>query len=194
MVGSTGTEGGNIVTRKPYPLAQQNQQQSELRDFIEELDGETTKPAATAPIEVVNKSGCPTLLEYLPMYLQDRKWNTLEITQESSHSKHKKFAEMVGDLPLDQILPLMLYGVANELDQKGKSNNTIKVLISNVSTMLSHATKHLFNDRVSPPQPFVPFNTLNGISLKGYGASKRSYEALTTRPVTRLICPRHEQA
>ena len=176
------------LPENPYPLAQQNQQQEELRSFIEELDGETTKPAAKAPIEVVNKSGCPTLLEYLPLYLKDRKWNTKRDASKIAATRNiKKFIGVVGDLPLDQILPSHAISLANGFDEKGKSYNTIKVVISNVSTMLSHATKHLFNDRVSPPQPFVPFNTLNGLSLKGYGASKRSYEALTTHQLHKLF-------
>ena len=66
----------------PYPEAMQNERAQKLSDFIDELYGVAAKPkksnTKTKTSEaIVNRSGCPTILEVTPEYLRDRSWDKL---------------------------------------------------------------------------------------------------------------------
>ena len=57
----------------PYPTNIQNEQASQLRQFIEENEGEELNVSTPSPTQFVNASGCPTILEVLPLYLNSKK-------------------------------------------------------------------------------------------------------------------------
>lgn len=178
-------------TEDPYPPSIQAQKSAELRKFISELEEQpvySDPPPLTKPKVIVNHTGCRTILNYLPEYLDARKWvNIRHKSKIEAQTKIKLCAEIIGDLPLDQILANHGYMIATELDAKGKANSTIKAHINSLSLMLDYAATRLIDDSVSPPRPFITANPLKGISLKEYGAQKRSWEPLTEEQLYKLF-------
>ena len=175
----------------PYPASIQAQKSVELREFLTELDGEpvySDPPSRTKPTLIINHTGCRTMLDYLPEYMDARKWVKIrQKTKKETETKIKECANIVGDLPLDQILANHGLIIAKELDAKGKANSTIKAHINALSLMLGYAATRLIDEKVSPPRPFITANTLKGISLKEYGAQKRSWEPLTEEQLYHLF-------
>lgn len=175
----------------PYPAAIQAQKSAELREFLSKLDGEPVYSdplPLTKPKVIVNHTGCRTILDYLPEYMDARKWRDIRgKTKKETHTKIKECANIVGDLPLDQILANHALLIAKELDAKGKANSTIKAHTNALSLMLDYAATRLIDEKVRPPRPFITANPLKGISLTGYGKKKRSWKPLTEEQLFRLF-------
>lgn len=175
----------------PYPAPIQAQKASELRDFLTEIDDE---PVYSDPLPLekptvtINHTGCRTILDYLPEYLGARKWIRIrQKTKTESETKIKVCADIIGNLPLDQILANHGFLIAQELDATGKANSTIKAHINSLSLMLDYAASRLINEGVTPPRPYMTANPLKGISLKEYGTQKRSWEPLSEGQLFRLF-------
>lgn len=176
--------------KDPYPASIQAQKSAELRAFIGELDDEPAHSdplPLTMPKIIVNHTHCRTILDYLPEYMDARKWTTIrQKRRQETQTKIKQCASIIGDLPLDQILANHGYMLATELDAKGKAHSTIKAHIA-FSLMVGYAATRLVDVMVTPPRPFITANPLKGISLKEYGTDKRSWEPLTEEQLYHLF-------
>ena len=58
---------------------------------------------------------------------------------------------------------------------------------NNLSLLMDHAVAKAINTTVTPNRHFLVANPLKGISLRGYGAKKRSWEALTENQLFALF-------
>ena len=165
----------------PYPTDIQNEQASQLRQFIEQEEGVELIVSATPPVQIVNVSGCPTILEILPSYLNAKKrWEGISKKEkEYAHTYIKRSVEIVGDKPLDQVIKIDAVNIMITLENEGKANSTIGTYKRHLSNLLSWAEIHCINDRAQPLQPWLKGNPFYGVGTKGYGAAKRSYEALS---------------
>lgn len=177
--------------KDPYPELIQAQKNAELRSVISEIDGEPTysdNKSVSKPAVIINQTGCKTILSYLPEYMDARKWmNIRHKTKQETKSKIEKCAEIIGDLPLDQVFAHHGYAIASSLDAEGKSHSTIKAYVNALSLMISHAVPRLTNTQSNPVSPFIAANPLTGISLKEYGTAKRSWEPLTEPQLFQLF-------
>lgn len=175
----------------PYPAAIRARKDAELRAFLSDLDGEpaySDRPKVAKPATIINQSGCRTILDYLPEYMDARKWVDIRLkTKAEAKSKIERCAEIIGDLPLDQILANHGYAIASTLDDDGKSNSTIKAHLNALSLLIDHAAPRLIDSSIRPARPFVVANPLKGISLKEYGRAKRSWQPLTEDQLFRLF-------
>ena len=183
----------SVITpaKDPYPASIQAQNSAALRDFLTELDAEPVYSdplLCTKQTLIINHTGCRTILDYLPEYMGARKWVKIrQKTKKETETKIKVCANIVGDLPLDQVLANHGVLIAQELDAKGKANSTIKAHINALSLMLGYAVTRLINEKVTPPRPFITANPLKGISLQEYGTQKRSWKPLTEEQLFRLF-------
>lgn len=187
------SEFRSVVTPAPdpYPMQQQTAKAATLRTFIADLDGVDLSDRSTKidlSSEVINRTGCPTILEYLPRYLADKKWErTSKKSKGEIEFRIKCCASIIGDLPLDQIFTAHGLSIAKHLDQQNKANSTIKTYVNNLSVMLTHAISNILDDSRNPPQPFVQVNHLKNISVSDYGKTGRSWEALEEAQLYRLF-------
>ena len=183
----------SIITPEedPYPASIRAAKEAQLRAFLSELDGTPTysdRPKVAKPATITNQSGCRTILDYLPEYLGSRKWAAIRTkTKVEAKSKIERCAEIIGDLPLDQILANHGYSIASTLDDEEKANSTIKTYVNALSLMIDHAAPRLINNSIIPARPFVIANPLKGISLKEYGKKKRSWQPLTEDQLFKLF-------
>jgi len=183
----------HIITPQedPHPAAIRANKHVELRQFLEELDGRAVysdRPKVSKPTTIVNQSGCRTILDYLPDYMGARKWASIRLkTKLEAKSKIQRCAEIIGDLPLDQIFTHHGYAIAASLDDAGKSNSTIKAHVNALSLMIEHGSTRLIDDSFAPARPFLTSNSLKGISLREYGTKKRSWQPLTEEQLFRLF-------
>lgn len=183
----------SIITPEedPYPAALRARKDAELREFLSDLDGTpvySDRPTVAKPSAIINQSGCKTILDYLPEYLDARKWAAIRLkTKGEAKSKIERCVDIIGDLPLDQILANHGYAIASTLDDDGKSNSTIKAHVNALSLMIDHAAPRLIDSATSPARPFINANPLKGISLKEYGKEKRSWQPLTEDQLFRLF-------
>lgn len=175
----------------PYPASIRARKDAELRAFLSDLDGTpaySDRSKVSKPATIINQSGCRTILDYLPEYMDARKWASIRLkTKAEAKSKIERCAEIIGDLPLDQILANHGYAIASTLDHDGKSNSTIKAHVNALSLMIDHAAPRLIDSSIRPARPFVVANPLKGISLKEYGRAKRSWQPLTEDQLFRLF-------
>jgi len=183
----------HIITPEtnPYPATMLASKDAQLRQFLAELDGEpvySDRIKVAKPATIVNQSGCRAILDYLPEYMDARKWATIRLkTKAEAKTKIERCADIIGDLPLDQLLANHGYAIASTLDDEGKANSTIKAHVNALSLMIDHAAPRLINSSISPARPFLIANPLKGISLKGYGKEKRSWQPLTEEQLFRLF-------
>ena len=179
----------------PYPTTIQNQAAAELKAFIDTIDGtennslpETRSKVGSDADERVNLTGCPTILAVLPDYLKDRRWANLSRKEHQYASSYiTACAEIIGDKPLDQILARDAKVIMETLSDEGLANSTIKTYKRHLSTMLNWAITDLVDTHAQMPKSFLTANPFVGISAKGYGTAKRSYEALSTDQLHRLF-------
>ena len=175
----------------PCPASIQAQKSADLRKFITELYDEPVYSDVLPPNKpnaIVNHTGCRTILDYLPEYMDARKWiNIRQKTRKETQTKIKECANIIGDLPLDQVLANHGLIIAKQLDSKGKANSTIKAHINALSLMIGYAATRLINEKFIPPRPFIAANPLKGISLKEFGSQKRSWEPLTEQQLHKLF-------
>ena len=182
------------VEANPYPQTMQDEQNAQLavfdkKNYPEDYASESTS-IPSKPLEVItNRTGCPTILEYLPKFMADQyHWKGKNLkTKGEIENRIKLDATIIGDLPLDQIYQKHGKAIALHFDQMGKANATIRTYTNNLSGMLDHASVEL-DQYGSPPRPFLPNgSSLKGIKLENYGAKKRGYLALTEDQMFRLF-------
>jgi integrase len=175
----------------PYPEAMQNEAAQKVSDLIDKLDGFTAKPkkSETKTSEViVNRSGCPTILEVLPEYLRDRSWSKVTKKEHAYAGSYiKSCVKIIGDKPLDQIIQRDAKIIMETLAEDGLSNSTIKNYKRHISRLLGWAVINCVNDRVSPAKPYISYNPFLGISASSYGDSKRSWQALGVDQLHKLF-------
>ncbi|PWG16184.1 site-specific integrase [Salibaculum griseiflavum] len=142
------------------------------------LPDPSSEPDAT-PVDIKNRTSCPSILEWLPVYMADKKWSGVrEKTKKSAENRIRACAKIIGNLPLDQIMLTHGHQIAEKLDEQGKANRTIHTYTNNLSLLLDHAVAKAINTTVTPNQHFLSVNPIKGLSLRGYGSEKRSWEAL----------------
>ena len=104
----------------PYPDHIKVPKLEALGQFINELDGEknTSKiPSARLSKTIINLSGCPTITEFMPSYIAHRKWDAITEKNKRYIPTHiKKCIEIIGDLPVDQILPTHATQIAEVME------------------------------------------------------------------------------
>ena len=179
----------------PYPVAIQNEKLAAGRAYDDKLYGpeaNTSQRRKTTPNRAarafVNRTGCPTVLEALPGYLADRKWDNRSAKERHYAGSYiEKCTHIIGDKPLDQIIPKDAKAIMEALDEEGLANSTIKTYKRHLSEMLSWAVVELVNEHSSPKKPFLSQNPFHGIGARDYGTTKRSYEALTEDQLHRLF-------
>ena len=179
----------------PYPDHIKVPKLEALGQFINELDGEknTRKiPSARLSKTIINLSGCPTITEFMPNYMAHRKWDAITEKNKRYIPTHiKKCIEIIGDLPVDQILPTHATQIAEVMEDSPKnppySNATIRTYIGSLSGLLTHIHDNETNLHVNPPKPWIMSNVLKGVKLEHYGEKKRSYEALTEEQLHALF-------
>lgn len=173
----------------PYPTNIQNEQASQLRQFIEENEGEELNVSTPSPTQFVNVSGCPTILEVLPLYLNSKKrWEGISKKEKKyAHKYIERCVEIIGDKPLDQVIKIDAINIMIALESEGKANSTIGTYKRHLSNLFSWAETHCINDRAQPIQHWLKGNPFFGVGTEGYGAKKRSYEALSEEQLHHLF-------
>jgi integrase len=73
------------------------------------------------------------------------------------------------------------------LESEGKANSTIGTYKRHLSNLFSWAETHCINDRAQPIQHWLKGNPFFGVGTEGYGAKKRSYEALSEEQLHHLF-------
>ena len=146
------------------------------------------EPEISAPTATANRTSCPTILEWLPVYMADKKWNGVRSkTKQSAKNRIRTCADIIGNMPLDQIMLSHGHQIAEKLDELGKAKATIHTYTNNLSLLMDHAVAKAINTTVTPNRHFLTANPLKGISLRGYRAEKRSWEALTEEQLFALF-------
>ena len=179
----------------PYPDHIKIPKLETLGQFLEVLDGEKN-PAKTRSTRLskttINLSGCPTITDFMPSYLAHRKWDTISEKHKRYIPIHiRKCVEIIGDIPVDQILPTHATQIAEVMEDSPKSppysNATIRTYVGGLSGLLTHIHDNEINTDVNPPKPWITSNVLKGVKLEHYGEKKRSYEALTEEQLHALF-------
>ncbi len=81
------------------------------------------------PNIILNATGCPTITDFMPSYLAHRKWDTISEKHKRYIPTHiKKCVEIIGDLPVDQILPTHATQIAEVMEDSPK-NHRIQMLL-----------------------------------------------------------------
>ena len=174
----------------PYPLhLQQRVAEEEAAEAsIVEKREVNSSPVKVGAGKIVNKSGCPTITQLLPEYLQAKKW-------EKIRNKTKKYipnyiikcVEMINDLPIDQVQKFHAIQIAQHLDAEDKAHATIKNYVHSLGGLLDWASTASINHTTEIPVPWVGFNVLKGVDLTDYGKEKRSFEALKVDQLHKLF-------
>jgi hypothetical protein len=73
------------------------------------------------------------------------------------------------------------------LESEGIANSTIGTYKRHLSNLFSWAETHCINDRAQPIQHWLKGNPFFGVGTEGYGAKKRSYEALSEEQLHHLF-------
>ena len=180
----------------PYPLAIKQQKMNELREFITELDGEAppSQPNRNKekPVPALNKTGCPTILEVLPLYLQDIKW--VKVTQKEKQSQKSRIvniAALLGDLPIDQVRAPHATTIARTLADEGYAHGTIRTWNQALSGLLTWAvttdTPLAQNRSINPVENWIIINHIKNVSVAAYGKEKRSFDPFTEEQLYKLF-------
>ena len=174
----------------PYPL---HLQQKVAEEEAAEASIAQKREVKASPVKVgagkiVNKSGCPTIMQLLPDYLKANKWRKIRDKSKKYIPNYiKKCVEVINDLPIDQVRRHHATQIAKKLDAEGKYNATIKTYVYAVGGLLEWATTECINHRAEIPEPYIPFNMLKGVDLSDYGKTKRSFEALKVDQLHKLF-------
>lgn len=158
-------------TPNPYPA---NIQQRRINEGKAEA---TLRVSTSSP--AINANGCPTILDLLPKYMSDTRWK-LTTQKEKKYAPNyiKNCVNIIGDKPIDQIIPRDAHAIGITLDESGLANSTIKTYKRHLSNLLSYAVEKEANDEVIPPVSWIRTNPFYGVSLSEYGVVKQSWEAL----------------
>ena len=96
----------------PYPA---HIQQRHINEGL--ADKLATKDATTA----LNETGCPTILDLLPNYMIDIRWQKITKKEKQYAPNYiKNCVNIIGDKPIDQILPKDAHSIGVTLDKAGK--------------------------------------------------------------------------
>ena len=186
------TDFRNAITIKedPYPPEMQYEKNELLRAFMaENYQDYAAEPKAKTTTKRnirTNLTGCPTILEVLPEYMNAKRWKKITVKEKRyvpSYIKH--CVDIIGNRPLDQIIARDAVTIMDVLDQAGRANSTIKTYKRSVSNLLDWAVTNLLDEKIE--EPWIKANPFKGISSKDYGKEARSYEALKTDQLHKLF-------
>ena len=178
------------VRQDPYPPEVQYEKNELLRAFMARNyadDAAEPKAKTTTKRNIrTNLTGCPTILEVLPEYMNAKRWKNITAKEKQYVPNYiQHCVDIIGNRPLDQILARDAITIMDVLDQAGKANNTIKTYKRSVSNLLGWAATNLLNEKIE--EPWIKANPFKGISSTAYGKKKRSYEALKTDQLHKLF-------
>jgi integrase len=133
-----------------------------------------------------NITNAPLILDALQRYMNEsQRWEELNNDTKINRARYiKKCAEIIGNLPIDQIIPTHVRKIQkhfhDRINKNGKptGRKTIMNYTSAMSNLLKFCKQDLWNQDVSPPQPYITFNYFSDVDMTGYGAKVRHYEAL----------------
>ena len=163
----------------PYPA---NIEQRRINEGL--ADKIVTKDAPTA----LNETGCPTILDLLPNYMNDIRWQKITKKEKQYAPNYiKNCVNIIGDKPIDQILPKDAHSIGVTLDEAGLANSTIKTYKRHLSNLLTFAREKETNDQVIPATRWIETNPFYGVSMNAYGAEKRTWEALEDEQLFNLF-------
>ena len=174
----------------PYPLhlQQRNVEEEAAEASIAQKREVKASPVKVGAGKIVNKSGCPTIMQLLPDYLKANKWRKIRDKSKKNIPNYiKKCVEVINDLPIDQVRRHHATQIAKKLDAEGKYNATIKTYVYAVGGLLEWASTECINHRAEIPEPYIPFNMLKGVDLSDYGKTKRSFQALKVDQLHKLF-------
>lgn len=170
-----------LMDANPYPISMQQQQ----------TDDQIAKNALAnlKSNQVVNKTGAPRLSEFVAEYQSDEiRWRGIRIKEaEAQINRLVRSIEVMGDIPVDQVLPNHGVMLAQQLDTEGKSNATIKAHVQSVRSLLRWVKDNRLNVYVAPPAPWITHNPFTDLDLSNYGNKKRNYEAFTVDQLHHLF-------
>ena len=166
----------------PYPVAIQQQQ----------TDDELAQKALVELKEknkILNRTGAPRLSEFLLDYQADEiRWRGIRLKEvQAQLNRLKGCLEIIGDIPVDQVLANHGILVAQKFDSERKSHSTIYAYVQSLRAYLNWIKNHRLNTYVSPPTPWFSHNPLVDLDLTNYGLKKRNYEAFTPDQLHRLF-------
>ena len=163
----------------PYPI---NIQQ---RDINEGLAKKRIKRDSEA---VLNKTGCPTILDLLPSYMNDIKWDNVSKKERKYAPNYIRYVVgIIGDKPVDQVISNDAIVLGETLHDEGMSTSTIKNYKAHLSNIMTYARDKVVNDSLTPPTPWITLNPILHVSMKDYGLGKRSWEALEEDQLFKLF-------
>lgn len=173
----------------PYPLQMQTKTRQD--ELLKEHIKEKRKNRSTATSRVatiINTTGCPTLSEVLPNYMNDKKWDKIRIKEQKYVPNYiHKCIDIIGDLPLDQIKNFHANRIAETLDEQDYANATIKNYISKIGGLLSWAKSNVTNTLSDIEEPWIYNNPFYGMGFGKYGHAKRRFEALKEDQLHKLF-------
>ena len=158
---------------------------------------------------VINRTGCPTLLEMLPLYINpasNRNWQGKTIKgRKAEENLIKRAVSIMGNKPIDQVRARDGYYIAQMLDEGGDhlkelgfkkprtksgglSNNSIIEYVGSIRLLLKWCTDHAYiEDATVDGDTWIRKNELEGLDLTSYGVEARTYEALTEEQLYALF-------
>jgi integrase len=195
------TNDANLLwgeTPNPYPA---NIQQRRINEGKAEeiLRVSTSSPTINAnhnkakPELVLNKTGCPTILEMLPLYEQDTtRWKDVTIKEKrTALAKVKNIAALLGDLPIDQIRSHHATIIARTLDEDESAKSTISKWVRSLKLMLdwckSTDTALARNLTKQPPENWIDHNYIAVKDVSNYGLKARKWEPFTEDQLYKLF-------
>ena len=183
--------------QNPYPvhIQQQRIDEERINKAVPALNSaaDQTKRNKEKPEPVLNKTGCPTILEMLPLYEQDTtRWKDVTIKEKrTSTSKLKNIAALLGDLPIDQIRSHHATIIARTLDEDGNAKSTISKWVRSLKLMLdwskSTDTAIARNLTKQPPENWIDHNFITVKDVSNYGLKARSWEPFTEDQLYKLF-------
>lgn len=168
------------ITENPYPIAIQQQTDDQIaKDALNKLKSK----------QVLNKTGAPKLSEFIVDYQSDEiRWRGIRKKEMRAQlNRLARSIEIMGDIPIDQVLPNHGVMLAQQLDIEGKSNATIKAHVQSVRSMLRWVKDNRLNVYTATPVPWIVHNPFTDLDLSNYGAKKRNYDAFTVEQLHHLF-------
>lgn len=169
------------ITDNPYPISIQQQQTDDqiAKTALANLKGK----------QALNKTGAPRLSEFVDDYQSDEiRWRGIRIKEAQAQiNRLVRSIKVMGDIPVDQVLPNHGVMLAQQLDTEGKSNATIKAHVQSVRSLLRWVKDKRLNVYVAPPAPWITHNPFTDLDLSNYGNKKRNYEAFTVDQLHQLF-------
>lgn len=97
------------------------------------------RSSKTLKVNSFNKSLYPRSSEFIEAYFSNRKWeNNTSKEKKTSLTRIQECLKIISDPPLDQIIARNGHDIAEELEERGKANSTIKGYITSFSGLLDY--------------------------------------------------------